>query len=174
MENLQTRVLISWKGEPFDCPQQPFGGGEDYIWNPEGTQVLYVTKKKYGTEYTLSTNTDIYVYDLASKTTTNLTEDNKGYDTHPAFSKDGTLAWLQMERDGYESDKNDLIVMVGDQKVNLTSHWDNTVRGFLWAEDGKSIYFTAATQGTVQLFQVDLPKKQGNSPEVVQITDGSV
>ncbi len=159
-------------GEPYDCPQQPFGGTEDYIWNPDGTEVLYVAKKKYGTEYALSTNTDIYAYNLNTKTTTNLTEDNPGYDTSPSFSSRGTLAWLQMEKDGYESDKNDLVVMLEGEKVNLTAQWDNTVNGFIWAEDGKSIFLNAPTGGTVQLFQVKVPKKPGKNAEVVQVTDG--
>ncbi len=158
--------------EPYDCPQQPFGGGEDYIWNNDGTQVLYVTKKKYGTDYVLSTNTDIYAYNLFTKITANLTEDNKGYDTQPAFSNDGTMAWLQMEEDGYESDKNDLIINIDGFYVNLTEDWDGTVADYLWAVNSKSIYFNAATQGTIQLFKVRVPKKSGKSTEVVQITNG--
>lgn len=160
------------EGEPYDCPQQPFGGSEDYVWNPDGNQVLYVTKKMHGTDYTLSTNTDIYAYDLASKTTINLTDDNEGYDTQPAFSGEGILAWLQMKTDGYESDKNDLIVLLDNEKVNLTRDWDNTVREFLWAQNGKGIYFTAATQGTIQLYRVAVPKKAGKSVEVEKITGG--
>ncbi len=160
------------EGEPYDCPQQPFGGEEDYIWNRDGTKVLYVTKKKYGTEYAVSTNTDIYMYDIASAVTTNLTEENKGYDTQPAYSANGMLAWLQMEQDGYESDKNDLVLLMDDQKVNLTKDWDNTVRGFLWAKNGKSIFFTAAVEGTVHLFQVSVPKKAGKPVEIKQVTEG--
>ncbi len=160
------------EGEPYDCPQQPFGGSDDYIWDPEGTRVLYVTKKKYGTEYATSTNTDIYAYELVTGTTTNLTKENEGYDTHPSFSVNGDLAWLQMKRDGYESDKNDLMVMLDGEKVNLTESWDNTVGGYLWAEDGKSIFLNAATQGTIQLFQVKVPKKPGKLLEVEQLTDG--
>ena len=160
------------EGEPYDCPQQPFGGNEDYIWDPNGSRVLYVTKKKYGTEYAKSTNSDIYAYDLTTGSTTNLTEDNQGYDTHPAFSSDGTLAWLQMAQEGYEADKNDLVVLLEGQKVNLTAKWDNTVNGFLWSEDGKSIFLNAPTQGTIQLFQVKVPKKPGKPSEVVQITEG--
>lgn len=159
-------------GEPYDCPQQPFGGGEDYIWNPDGTQVLYVSKKKHGKDYAVSTNTDIYVYDLATGTTLNLTEQNKGYDTQPSFSVDGKLAWLQMETDGYESDKNDLIVLLDSQQVNLTESWDNTVLGYLWSDDGKSIFITAATFGTLQLFQLEVPKKPGRAIEIHQITNG--
>ena len=159
-------------GEPHDCPQQPFGGGEDYIWNPEGSKVLYVTKKKYGAEYAVSTNSDIYAYDLSTKATSNLTEDNKGYDTQPSFSSDGNLAWLQMKADGYESDKNDLIVLLDGKKINITGNWDNTVLSYLWADDDKSIYITAAIQGTIQLVQVEVPKKSGKITKVQQITDG--
>src|SRR5690606_2373073 len=83
--------------EPFDCPQKPFGGDEHYIWSPDSKQVLYVTKKKFGTEYAVSTNTDIYSYDVTTGNTTNLTEENKGYDTNPAFSSTGVLAWLSMK-----------------------------------------------------------------------------
>jgi len=159
------------EGQPYDCPQMPFGGSEDYLWHPDGTKVLYVTKKKYGTAYTLSTNTDIYQYDLASKTTINLTKENHGYDTQPAFSSQGALAWLQMKTDGYESDKNDLVVLLDGLKQNLTKDWDNTVRGFFWADDGESIFFTAATQGTVQLFEVSIPKNS-KPIEIMQLTDG--
>ena len=74
------------EGKAYDCPQQPFGGDEDYIWSPDSKKVLYVTKKLTGTEYTVSTNTDIYEYNLETKSTTNLTETNKGYDTHPIYS----------------------------------------------------------------------------------------
>ena len=159
-------------GEPFHCPQMPFGGSEDYLWNPDGTKVLYVTKKKSGVEYAKSTNTDIYEYDLSTKQTINLTEENKGYDTQPAFSKNDQLAWLQMKRDGYESDKNDIVTFIDGQKVNLTAHWDGTVNQFLWAKEGFLIYFVAPVNGTVQLFSVSIPKKINQSPEVKQITKG--
>ena len=161
--------------EPFDCPQKPFGGSEDYIWSPNGKSILYVTKKLHGTEYAVSTNSDIYEYNLETKETINLTEENKGYDTQPAFSVEGILAWLQMKRDGYESDKNDIIVRLDGNKINLTANWDGTVNGFYWSNDGKAIFFTAPVLGTVQLFELTLPKlKKGayqlNEPH--QITKG--
>ena len=159
--------------EPYDCPQQPFGGEEDYTWNPDGTKVIYVCKKSYGTAYAISTNTDLYEYDLATKTTKNLTEYNKGYDISPLYSSKGVLAWLQMEKDGYESDKNDIIVMLNGNPTNLTKDWDGTVSGFLWSNDDSKIYFNAPINGTVQLFEVNIPKK-GNKPEVKQITKGQV
>jgi dipeptidyl aminopeptidase/acylaminoacyl peptidase len=146
--------------EPFDCPQKPFGGSEDYIWSPNGKSILYVTKKLHGTEYAVSTNSDIYEYNLETKETINLTEENKGYDTQPAFSVERTLAWLQMKRDSYESDKNDIIVRLDGNKINVTANWDGTVNSFYWSNDGKSIFFTAPVLGTVQLFELTLPKRK--------------
>lgn len=145
-------------GEPYDCPQMPFGGDEDYLWHPDGKKVLYVSKKLHGTAYAVSTNTDIYEYDLATGKTRNLTESNKGYDMAPAFSVKGMLGWTQMKRDGYESDKNDIIVRFKEGDVNLTQDWDGTVAGFVWGEKGDKIYFNAATGGTIQLFELAVPK----------------
>lgn len=159
-------------GEPFDCPQKPFGGDEDYIWSPDGKSVLYVTKKSAGTAYAVSTNSDIYEYNLETKQTTNLTEGNKGYDTQPAFSSQGTLAWLQMERDGYESDKNDIIVRLAGGDVNLTEDWDGTVNGFIWSDDGSKIYFNAPVGGTVHAFQIDIPRSGRTPSKPQQISEG--
>ncbi len=160
------------EGKPFDCPQKPFGGDEDYIWSPDSKKVLYVTKKLAGTEYAVSTNSDIYEYNIETKQTTNLTENNKGYDTHPSFSANGTLAWLQMERDGYESDKNDIIVRLPKGDVNLTKDWDGTVNGFIWSEDESKIYFNAPVGGTVQVFQIDVPFGTKTKSMPKQISEG--
>jgi len=158
--------------EPYDCPQKPFGGDEDHIWSPDSKQIIYVAKKKFGTAYAISTNTDIYAYDVAAGTTTNLSEGMMGYDTQPAFSAQGILAWLSMKRDGYESDKNDIVVRTGSTIVNLTGQWDGTVSNFLWSKDGKKIYFTAATSGTIQLFEVEYPGQTKKMPVVKQLTKG--
>lgn len=159
-------------GEPYDCPQKPFGGDEDYTWSPDSRKILYVTKKKHGTDYAVSTNTDIYSYDISTGATTNITDGMKGYDTSPSFSSKGVLAWLSMKRDGYESDKNDIIVMNGSVKSNLTEKWDGTVSGYSWNTDGMKIFFTAATDGTVQLFEVDYPGTTKKLPLVKQLTKG--
>ncbi|MEC4112639.1 S9 family peptidase [Myroides pelagicus] len=158
--------------EPFDSPQKPFGGDEDYIWTPDGTGIVYVSKKKFGTEYALSTNTDLYEYNLETKVTKNLTEENLGYDTNPTYSPQGHLTWLQMKRDGYEADKNDLIVRFMGVDQNLTANWDGTVASYKWSKDGESIYFTAAVSGTVQLFEVNFPGRKRIAPVVRQLTDG--
>jgi dipeptidyl aminopeptidase/acylaminoacyl peptidase len=170
--NKITDSLDIMKDEPFDSPQKPFGGDEDFIWSPDGKKVLYVTKKKFGKEYAVSTNTDIYSYDIESKKTTNLTEGMMGYDIKPAFSSTGTLAFLSMKTDGYESDKNDIIVDDGTAKVNLTKDWDGTVDDFKWSADGKKIFFTAASDGTVQLFVIDYAPNSKKAPAIKQITKG--
>lgn len=167
-----TDSLDLMPNEPYDCPQMPFGGDEDFIWSPDGKQVLYVTKKKYGKEYALSTNTDIYAYNIETKKTTNLTEGMMGYDVSPTYSSTGILAFLSMKTDGYESDKNDIIVDDGKTKTNLTKDWDGTVDAYRWSADGKKLYFTAALDGTVQIFVVDYTGTSKKPVVVKQLTKG--
>ena len=157
------------EGQPFYCPQVPFGGDEDYIWSPDGQKVLFVTKAKVGTEYVLSTNTDIYEYNLNTMKTRNLTEGMMGYDTNPQYSKEGVLAWLSMAHDGNESDKNDLYILKDGKRINLTVQWDNTVFSYRWSNDDKQIYLIAPTQGTEQLFVVDV---YGKDTTPKQLTKG--
>ena len=163
--------------EPYHAPQRPFGGKEDAIWSPDGKSILYVSKKSAGTAYSQSTNSDIYRYELATSKTTNLTEGMMGYDRSPAHSPDGRrLAWLSMAEDGYEADKNDIIVFDDrtGQRYNLTEGWDGTVDAYLWSKDGRTIWFTAAVKGTVQLFKIGLPNKLGNTTaaHIQQISQG--
>lgn len=164
--------------EPFYSPQMPFGGSEDYEWTPDSKAVLYVSKKKFGTDYAVSTNTDIYRYDLTTKQTTNLTEGMLGYDTNPTYSPDGTkLTWLSMKTDGYEADKNDIIVFdkASSQRLNLTAHWDGTVNSFTWSKDNRKIYFVAPSKGTVQLFELVVPTnfKNKSLASIKQISEGN-
>ncbi|MDI5896593.1 S9 family peptidase [Flavobacterium yafengii] len=160
------------KGENFDSPQKPFGGDEDYIWSPDSKSILYVSKKKAGTDYAVSTNTNIFEYNLETGKTINRTEENLGYDTALRFSPTGNLTWLQMKRDGYEADKNDLMVSFKGMKMNLTANWDGTVDHFLWNTDGKKIYFVAPIDGTKQLFEVNFPGLTKIAITVRQITTG--
>lgn len=160
------------KGENFDAPQKPFGGDEDYIWSPDSKSILYVCKKKAGTAYAISTNTDIYEYHLETGITENRTESNLGYDTNPTFSPTGNLTWLQMKRDGYEADKNDIVVSFKGTTINLTANWDGSVESFVWSKDGKNVYFQAPVDGTLQLFVVDFPGLTKKLPQVVQVTNG--
>lgn len=155
--------------EPFEAPMKPFGGVESFAWSPDSKSLVYVSRKKTGLEYAVSTNSDLYLYDLASGTTRNLTEGMMGYDTMPAFSPDGnTLAWLSMEHDGYESDRNRLFVMnmATGAKNELTDAWDYTLDEFCWAPDGSAIYFIAAKDGVVPVFRIGVADKR-----ITQLTD---
>ena len=160
-------------GEAYDCPQKPFGGDEDFIWSTDSRKIVYVTKKKYGTAYAISTNTDLYEYNIATGATKDLTEDNKGYDVSPSFNAKGEMAWLQMKRDGYESDKQDIIVWDGHSKMNLTGNRDEIhVEGYKWSDDNRNIFFWAPIDGTLQLFKVNYPGLTKMSALVKQITKG--
>ena len=156
--------------EPYEAPMKPFGGPESFAWTPDGSQLVYVCRKKTGMDYALSTNSDLFLYNLADGSTRNLTEGNGGYDTMPAFSPDGSqLAWLSMEHDGYESDKNRLMVldMASGAKTDLTADWDYTIDEFAWNPDGKQLWFLAPHLGTIPVFNIDL-----KSHKVTKLTDG--
>ena len=156
--------------EPYECPMRPFGGTESFAWAPDGKSLVYCSRKKTGLEYALSTNSDLYLYNLEDKTTRNLTEGMMGYDTNPAFSPDGNqLAWLSMEHDGYESEKNRIFVMdmATGEKRDLTTDWDYTADAIAWNPNGKDIYFIAAYQGVTPIFSINVESK-----EVKTVADG--
>ncbi len=160
-------------GEPYDCPTKPFGDEADYIWSPDSKHIIYATKKAYGTEYAISTNTDLYEYDITTGTAKNLTEGMMGYDLAPAYNSHGVLAWLSMKRNGYESDKNDIVVDNGTTRINLTQQRDDIhVGSFKWSSDGNNIYFIAPVNGTEQLFVVDYPGNTRKMPTIRQLTKG--
>lgn len=145
--------------EPYESPMKPFGGIESFAWTPDGNSIVYTSRKKTGLEYAVSTNSDLYLYDLATGATRNLTEGMMGYDTCPAFSADGRyMAWLSMERDGYEADKNRLFVMdmQTGEKTDLTDNWDYTIEEFAWNPDGKTIWFIAYHQGVAPIFEINV------------------
>ena len=172
-ENIEGAVGVDILGlEAFDSPQKPFGGDEDYIWSPDSKHILYVSKKKAGTQYAISTNTNIFDYNIETGKTVNRTEGNSGYDIAPKFSPTGNLSWLQMQRDGYEADKNDIIVDFKGMKMNLTASWDGTVDSFTWSTDGSKVYFIAAVDGTKQLFEVNFPGLTKIAVRVNQVTNG--
>ncbi len=161
--------------EAYDCPQKPFGGAEDLAWSPDSKGFVYVCKKKAGKEYALSTNTDLFFYSMNTGTTSNWTEGRMGYDTQPLFTEDGRrIAWLSMSRDGYEADKNDVVMMdVATKKViNLTSKWDGTAESFIWSNTGDRVYFNAPFEGTVQLFDAEVPRTDRDKVVVNNLTKG--
>lgn len=156
------------EGTAYDCPNRPFGGTEQLAWSTDSKKIAYSCIKKTGVAYTLSTDTDIFLYDIETGTTENLCKLNSetanyGYDTTPAFSPDGThLAWLSMKRDGYESDRNRLCIMdiaTGKQRyltdnADGTPSFDSNVDSYCWANDSKSLYFVGTWHGTTQVYNV--------------------
>lgn len=156
--------------EPYECPMLPFGGTEQLAWSPDSKSIAYTCRKKTGVAYSLSTNSDIYLYNVESKQTTNLTEGMMGYDTNPLFSPDGkSVAWQSMERDGYESDKNRLFVMnlESKEKVYVTEKFDYNTDYMIWDTDNESIYFVSCVEAKTQLYKANIRSK-----EIKAITDG--
>ncbi len=146
------------EGTTFECPMRPFGGIEQLAWNPNNKEIAYTCRKKTGLDYAVSTNSDIWLYDIKTKQHRNITPDNGGYDINPAYSPDGTkIAWLSMEHDGYESDENRLFIMdlASGKQTFLTKQLDMSVDEFAWLND-HSLVFTACYHALVQLYRIDL------------------
>ena len=146
------------EGTAYECPMRPFGGIEQLAWNPNNKEIAYTCRKKTGIEYAVSTNSDIFLYDVEKQTHKNITEGNKGYDTNPAYSHDGKrIAWQSMERDGYESDLNRLMVMdLQTGKTDwLTKRIEDPVEEFAWYND-TTILYTACWSGTINLYLITL------------------
>ena len=159
------------EGELFESPMKPFGGIEQLAWNTTSDKIAYTSRKKTGKEYAISTNSDIYVYDLNTKQTTNITEENKGYDTNPTYSPDGkSIAWLSMERYGYEADQNRLMVMNLEtgEKTFVSKDFDSNVDSYCWSADCERIYFTGVWHGESQVYQIDL----ANGNKITPLTEG--
>ncbi len=157
-------------GEPYDTPLMPFGGMEEISWTPDGKGIAYTCKKLTGLAYTLSTNSEIYLYDLESGNTQNLTLGMPGYDKAPFFSPDGTkIYWLSMERAGFESDKDRLFEMnlESGEKRYLTRDFDYSPSGPVWADEGNTLYFVAGVKSTFQLFMMNVA-----STEITPVTTG--
>ncbi len=158
------------EGEPYEAPLLPFGGTSDVAWSADSKSIVYTSKKVTGRAYAVSTNSDLYSYSLENKTTENLTEGMMGYDTNPLFSHDGAhMAWLSMERDGYEADKNRLFVMdmATKEKTYLTEAFDYDVDDFIWDRDNKTLFFSAIVEAKGHIFSIDIDSK-----EIKAITSG--
>ena len=159
---------------PYESPMKPFGGVEQLAWRPDGTQIAYTCRKKSGLDYAISTNSDIYLYDIATGTHTNLTEGNMGYDTNPSYSPDGQwIAWQSMERDGYESDENRLMIQhlqTGERQF-LTQGMETNVDSYYW-KDNNSLVFSAVWHGTSQLYEVHIPSANSHPTPITCLTSG--
>ena len=155
------------EGEKYESPMKPFGGIEQLAWSPDGKYIAYTCRKKTGLDYAVSTNSDIYLCDLQSGETCNLTEGMMGYDINPAFSPDGSMiAWQSMERDGYESDQNRLMVMTlaNGEKSFVSQAFESSVDQFIWLNNSE-LAFAGVWHALAHIYTVNL---QGEIKERTQ------
>jgi len=161
------------EGERFDAPMSPYFDDSEMSWSPDGKKIAYTCKKMTGVEYALSTDSDIYIYDVEDGTTENITEGMPGYDKYPVFSPDSKMiSWISMETPGYEADKERLFIMDFETgaKTYLTEDFDYNVSNVVWPEENGSyetIYFISVINATNQIFGINTKTR-----EVIQITEG--
>ena len=156
--------------EAFECPMRPWGGVEQFNFSPDGKRIAYTCRKKTGKDYSLSTNSDIYVYTIENGQTVNISEGIMGYDQNPVFSHDGSkLAWESMEHDGYESDKLRLMVydFATNTKTDYTENFDYGVSGISWSDDDSKLLAVVMYRGTNEIFSFDAKTKA-----IRQVTKG--
>lgn len=181
--------------EPFECPTAPFGGTEQLAWSPDSKSIAYTCRKKEGVQYAISTDTDIYLYDVSTGKTKNLCKPsgykgpaidatksmkhqavnhqpgdmNVGYDTNPQFSSNGKyIAWQSMAHNGYESDRNRLCVytLADGTKNYVTEQFDSNVDAYCWGNDNNTFYFIGVWHGKTHVYQTNL------KGQIKQLTDG--
>ena len=192
------------EGEPFECPMEPFGGMEQLAWSPDSKSIAYTCRKKTGTAYSISTDSDIYLYNIGTRETKNLCKpadyvepeinptvsmkyqevnsqenlkNNVGYDTNPKFSPDGKyVAWLSMEHNGYEADRNRLCCydLATCEKKYLTESFDSGVEDFVWSDSKDAmIYFIGVWHATENLYAINWKGELKQIQTVVSPESGS-
>jgi dipeptidyl aminopeptidase/acylaminoacyl peptidase len=151
------------ENEFYDGVVPPFSGSEQVVFTPDSKKIIYSTKKKNGKRFALSTNSDLYEYSLETLKTTNLTKAYLGYDSNPSLSKDGTaLFWLSMTRDGFEADKNRLMMrdLYSNKEIDLTQKHDITVDSYLIGQDKKFAYLIVPFKGVKQVFELKIETQE--------------
>ncbi|MCL2412968.1 MAG: prolyl oligopeptidase family serine peptidase, partial [Bacteroidales bacterium] len=147
------------EGMPYQAPMRPFGGMGETAWSPCGTKIAYNSKKSTGVEWAFSTNSDIFIYNIATRTTRNISEGMMGYDRNPRFSPCGTMiAWESQEREGYQSDQINLATYnfnTGERMIH-TTNYDFDVTGLLWSRDSETIYFLVPWHGRTNIRKINL------------------
>lgn len=158
------------KGTEFESPMRPWGGMEQIAWSPDSKSIAYTCRKKTGKDYAFSTNSDIYLYNIETKKTQNLSDGMMGYDQNPVFSPDGKMiAWESMERDGYEADKIRLMVykFESEKAEYYTPDFDQNVGGLKFSKDNKWIYFVSDYHAVDNIYKISMEDKA-----IKQITSG--
>jgi dipeptidyl aminopeptidase/acylaminoacyl peptidase len=158
------------ENEPYDAPMSPYFSAEEIAWSPCGKIIAYTSKKIHGKDYAVSTNSDIYLYNIEDGTTKNITEGMMGYDKYPFFSPDGKyIAWQSMETPGYESDKHRLFIanLETGEKTYLTSGFDQNADNITWGPCGKNILFISGVEATEQIYSINVETK-----EIKKLTEG--
>ncbi len=171
-EGLKPGVDIIGADAAWDVPLAPYFDMAEIAWNHAGTMLAYTCKPLTGTAYAVSTDSDIFVYDVASGKTQNickptnfntgekieaLSDNLPGYDKYPVWSPDDRkIAFLSQRRAGNESDKSRLFLYdcATAEMCDLTEDFDYNAMNVVW-ENNDRIWFIAPIEATHQICRVE-------------------
>ena len=150
----------------WDAPLAPYFDVAEIAWSNNGKMLAYTCKPLTGTEYAISTDSDIFIYNTEDGSTLNINKiktnagmrimEFVGYDRYPVWSPDDKqLAFCSMATPGYESDKDRLFVydLASQQHTDLTPDFDHSASSVIW-KDNSTLYFLSAIEGTQQICKV--------------------
>ena len=172
-------VDIIGKESAWDAPLAPFFDHAEIAWSPDGKVLAYTCKPLVGTEYAVSTDSDIFLYNLESGTTLNLCKQSDaypfvGYDKYPVWSPSGKqIAFRSQERAGNEADKERLMVcnLASGEIKYLTAEFDYHATNVVWADE-ETLYFISPIEATHQICRVAVDGK--NAVEVITRGDHDI
>ena len=148
----------------WDTPLAPYFDMGEIAWNNAGDKLAYTCKPLKGKAYAVSTDSDVFVYDTATKTTQNICKEQgdtasmPGYDKYPVWSPDDSkLAFASQRRAGNESDKQRLFIydFATKSMSDATAKFDYNAFNVIWNGE-KSLYFIAPIEATHQLCKATL------------------
>lgn len=141
----------------FDSPPYAASSGVDYAFSPDSSEIAYL-RNPDKVEAT-STNSDVYVMNLASGAVKNITARNHGYDAGPVYTRDGKLIiYRSQATPGFEADRWRLMAYNRATGVSteLTRSFDQQVEGVTLSPDGSTVYITANERGKEPIFKLSI------------------
>ena len=151
----------------FDSPPHHYENG-GIAFSPDGAEIAFVSNRDGADAESWTTNKDVWTVSVAGGTAAKLTASNAAADFDPVYTPDGSAILVRAQRRaGFEADRwyLDLYDRKTKAKRTLFEEPDLSVSEFSLSRDGKTVYFTAESEGRGDLFEVSLA---GGKPRLLK------